>query len=223
MPPDIGPHAPLAAGVVHVWIADLDAADDLAGPLSPEERERARRFPRARDARRWESSRRLLRLLLGEYLHTDPGRLRFQAGEHGKPRLAGELARLRFSVSHSGAVGMYAFALDLEVGVDVERPRRRFDALAVAERACGRTAATRLAQLNEADREREFLRLWVRHEASLKCWGGSLWGAKRGAGDRKCWTMDVEPGGGIAATVALPCAPAIVECRRWVPDRSSSQ
>lgn len=209
----------LAEGELHVWIAGLDVADhDLDGLLSPQERERARGFLRARDARRWEASRGLLRLLLGEYLGADPRALVFRAGEHGKPRLAGSNGALRFNLSHSGAIAVYAVALGVEVGVDVEGPRRRrFDALAVAERAFGTAVAVRLARLGEAEREREFRRLWVRHEAALKCVGVGLGGgAKASADNRACWTMDIDAGRLAAAAIAAPREPARV--KRWCLD-----
>jgi 4'-phosphopantetheinyl transferase len=188
-----------------VWVAELDATEDLGGLLSPAERERARRFARRRDGRRWGSSRGLLRLLLGEYLHADPRILRLEVGEHGKPRLAGEHAWLRFNMSHSGAVALYAVAREAEVGVDIEGPRRQL------ERAFGSASAVQLGRLEEAEREREFLRLWVRHEAQLKCRGVGLGGVESGKGDPACWTMEVEVGGRMAAAVAASRTPATVE------------
>jgi 4'-phosphopantetheinyl transferase len=223
--------ASLAVGEVHVWIADLDVAGIALGTLSPGERERAQRFARAQDARRWERSRGLLRLLLGEYLRADPAGLRFEAGERGKPRLAGaagrlpkgQAGRLCFNMSHSAAVGLYAVALDVEVGVDVEMTRPGLDVLAVAERAFGGATAKRLERLDEQEREREFLRLWVRHEARLKCSGAGLGGGRGGARDRDCWTLDVEIDEDVAAAVVAAHEPARTECRRLkCAQRSSS-
>lgn len=228
--PYIGPDgSSLAIGEVHVWIADLDVAGIALGSLSPDERERARRFARTQDARRWERSRGLLRLLLGEYLRVDPAGLRFEAGEQGKPRLAGAAARLPtgqerrlcFNMSHSGSIGLYAVALDIEVGVDVERPRGGLDALAVSERAFGRATTKRLERLDEKEREREFLRLWVRHEARLKCSGAGLGGhtAATGGGHQP-WVGDLELGAhwrtaNAAAALASTRQPSEVRQRSW--------
>jgi phosphopantetheinyl transferase len=114
-------------------------------------------------------------------------------------------------MSHSGPVALYAVAREAEVGVDVERPRRRLDAIAVAERAFGSASAIQLGRLEEAEREREFLRLWVRHEAQLKCRGVGLGGVESGKGDPACWTKEVEVGGRMAAAVAAARTPATVE------------
>lgn len=207
-------------GELHVWIADLDAHHDLDAPLSPQERERAARFLHSRDARRWQRSRGLLRLLLGEYLGADPGALGFEAGEHGKPRLAGSDGGLRFNLSHSGATGVYAVALGVEVGVDVERSRRQPHAIAVAERAFGRAEAVRLGWLAEAERERELLRLWVRHEAALKCSGVGLGGDEAAGQVERPWVSELDLGsggslGGALAAVAATREPEELLCRQW--------
>jgi hypothetical protein len=155
-------------------------------------------------------------LLLGRYLDADPAGLRFELGEHGKPRLAGEPRTATFQCEPLGArVRLYALALEQEVGVDVKRRGRRPDVLAVAGRAFGAEVRRRLARLGRERREREFLRLWTRHEARLKCWGAGLGGMERGAGDRECWTIELELGRGAAAAVAAAEAAARVECRRW--------
>jgi 4'-phosphopantetheinyl transferase len=134
----------------------------------------------------------LLRLLLGAYLDADPRTLGFRTGEYGKPRLAGADGRLRFNLSHSGGVAVYAVALGVEVGVDVQTRRHRPPTLAVAERAFGRAEAVRLARLAEAEREREFLRLWVCHEAGLKCLGVGLAGSEAAAPAQRPRTKEPE-------------------------------
>ena len=108
------PSAPLLPeGAVDVWLADLDAAAD--GPpalLSPEEVARAARFTHEDARRRWARAHSILRALLGAYLDTDPRPLRFEAGPHGKPHLAGSGSPLRFNLSHSAEVALYAFATE---------------------------------------------------------------------------------------------------------------
>lgn len=211
----------IRVGELHIWIADLDAREPTGGgahgrdPLSIDERERAERFLNRGDGERWAHSRVLLRLLLGSYLSTEPAELRFQLGEHGKPRLASD-AGLRFNLSHSAGYGLYVFALGCEVGVDVETPGRDVDVLAVAGRALGQEVAELLRPLEGSRREHEFLRAWVRHEARLKCLGVGLGGSTK-AHEDECWTVDVELDEPATAAVAAKHAPAKVECLRWKP------
>jgi 4'-phosphopantetheinyl transferase len=221
----------LAAGELHVWIADLDASGEIGEKsrqqvqLRADECERAARFASLREGERWARSRVVLRLLLGSYLDTDPAELCFELGEHGKPELASAAtpagrgafggSKLHFNLSHSSGIGLYAFALDCEVGVDVETPGRDIDVLAVARRALGKEVAEQLRLLDGEHREREFLRLWVRHEAQLKCWGVGIGQAAAAATNRACWTVDFPVGRYATVAVAAERAPARIEYPRW--------
>lgn len=221
----------LAEGELHVWVADLDARDANDGRarhhqdrLSAEERERAARFMNRRKGERWAQSRALLRSLLGSYLGADPAELRFQLGEHGKPLLASTTSRaaqstlagaeLHFNLSHSGGYGLYVFALDREVGCDVQRSGRDIDVPAVAERALGREVAERLRSLDGEAREREFLRGWVRHEASLKCSGLGLADSENGTSAARLWVSELELDRAVGA-VAAAAPPANISHRSF--------
>jgi 4'-phosphopantetheinyl transferase len=189
---------------VEVWRADLDAAPgELVDLLSPQERTRATRIVQSAARARWVSSRGVLRALLGCHLECDPRHLRFQLGPHGKPALPG--GELSFNVSHSEGVALYALA-PTAVGVDVEvlapRPPSR-DELALAERALGPDVARRLRALTPSARHREFLRQWVRHEATLKCLGVGLLDSSAAAAGPPAWPVAAA---GPAAQVATPAA-----------------
>lgn len=220
-----GPAAPsLADGVVDVWRADLadaDAAHDAVRELlSPAEHERAARFARAEDGRHWAAARGILRALLGAYANEDPRALRFAEGPHGKPALAGDGAppRLRFNLSHSADTALIAFALDREVGIDVELPRRAVDHVTIARRILGDAEAERLQALDPQQREREFLRAWVRWEAVLKCRGTGIGGAEREpAGGEDPWVQELGLDSPAAAALAVERAPAEVRRFRWPP------
>lgn len=223
-----GPRQPrLAPGAVHVWRADLDTvADELLEHLSNTERDRVRRLARAPGTERWGHSRGVLRALLGRYLRVDPGRMRLATGPSGRPYVeahTGESARrdfasaqLSFNVSHSVQTGLYAFTLVGPVGVDVELARRPLDAVALAERAFGPAEAARLRQLDAATRSREFLRGWVRHEATLKCLGVGLGGAKEARGAGAPWISELDLGSEAAAAVAVMATPREVYCWDWL-------
>ncbi|MGD0274027.1 MAG: 4'-phosphopantetheinyl transferase superfamily protein [Gaiellaceae bacterium] len=194
----------LAESSVHVWRADLTAADDGVGEfLSADERVRAQRFVFARDRERWVRARGILRALLGRYLDLDAKTLSFTSGPNGKPVLLSESVSLHFNLSHSGDLALYAFAR-FPVGVDVEVARPGIDAVALAERALGSDEAERLRRLPAGEREREFLRAWVRHEASLKCRGSGLGTRADVSG---LWLADVDVGPGAAAAAALDGTP----------------
>ena len=97
-----------AADVIALWFASTvsheeSALEDL-GPLAEDERVRARRFHFAKDRHVFVLGKRLVRSVLGEALQESAAALVFEAGPHGKPRLAGAAARsgLDFNLAHSG-------------------------------------------------------------------------------------------------------------------------
>ncbi|KAB2835928.1 4'-phosphopantetheinyl transferase superfamily protein, partial [bacterium] len=173
----VSPEFALPPGEVHVWRAELDVAAktlaELRGLLSEDERARADRFVRAEDRLRFTAARGLLRRPLGWYLQTPSEKIRFAYGPQGRPELAAETpgVGLRFNLSHSGEIVLIAFARDREVGVDVEALRAPVDEAALARRYFRSEESARLAELPEAERRREFFRLWTRKEALLKAKG----------------------------------------------------
>lgn len=198
---------------MHVWRVELTAVtDEIVELLCPQERARAERLYDLRTRRLWMSSRGVLRALLGRYTQREPSALRFAGGARGKPQL--RPPGPSFSLSHSGQLALYAFAAASAVGVDVETTRRPLHEVALARRAFGPAEARRLAELGPAERRREFLRAWVRHEAELKCLGAGTGGAGD-AGGRTPWITELEVGRGAAGAVAALQAPHEVRCWDW--------
>ena len=207
-------------GALHVWRADLGhAPDDALGLLSPGELARAATFVDVQKGRRWAHSRRQLRMLLGRYLGCPPQDLRFVTGEHGKPALemdpdAASASRhagpISFNVSHSDDVALFAFSSIGPVGIDIETRTRQIDELGIAARF-GLPEQGRLAELDGAQRRREFLRAWVRFEAGVKQRGSRLSdGASQGAGSLWLTALDVGPD--RAAAVAVARRPSELRC-----------
>jgi 4'-phosphopantetheinyl transferase len=225
-PPD--PH--LTDGVLHVWRADLDAVSgEVIELLSDDERARAESILSARKAQRWSRGRGVLRDLLGRYLETDPGTLRFRTGAHGKPTLAegcpGSAAAsgcttpgtawFSFNMSHSRPLALYALAGTCAVGVDVEVVRRPLDEVAIARRAFGPSQSLRLEGVAPARREREFLRAWVRHEAELKFRGTGIRKGVRESDAAIVWISELNVGPHAAAAVAVERRPRELRCWDW--------
>jgi 4'-phosphopantetheinyl transferase len=228
MPGPLDPR--LTDGAAHVWRADLTAVKgEVVELLCAEELDRAERFAKHSDGKRWSHARGILRALLGLYLRRDPSILRFTAGVHGKLELleegagsaaAAEPARerahkLSFNLSHSGELALYALTETGPVGVDVEVARRPINEAAIAARILGATEARRLETLDPATREREFLRAWTRHEATLKCRGTGIGDAPVNEG--QLWTAELEVGPRAAAAVALEHPPSALTCWDWPP------
>src|SRR5512140_2338268 len=104
----------LAKSEVHVWRGYLDlltpAFDYFRELLSADEHTRADRFRNDFDQHRYMVARGLLRMLLAGYLSRDPRQLKFNYTAEGKPFLDEPSLDIRFSVSHSDGLALFAFA-----------------------------------------------------------------------------------------------------------------
>lgn len=237
--------ASAAGGGVDVWRVDLHSVGEhtLHG-LSAAEHQRASAIAHAERRALWMRGRGVLRVLLGAYLQRPPHAIELLRGPHGKPALAearggrGGHPPLHFNLSHSGPLALYAFTVTAPLGVNVELARARpLDEVALAERAFGSAAAQRLRALPAPAREREFLRLWVRHEAALKCLGRGLTGSAcatatdpepagsglqapraRGSDISRLWIAELDLGPHIAAALALQGAPQEPRLHEWPAD-----
>jgi 4'-phosphopantetheinyl transferase len=167
---------------VQVWVASLEVPDarysELSRTLSGEEKGRAEGMVPIL-ARRFVVARGILRSLLSGFTGTAAGKLRFTYGTSGKPSLADH--DIHFNISHSAELGLFAFAPDRPVGVDVEneRPVRRL--LDVAQRFMSEEEIRTLAATAPEARDAAFLKTGVVREARLKAEGKGVWSGSDGA------------------------------------------
>ena len=150
----------LPVGQVHIWRVSLDTAqevlDGMWQTLSTDEQERANRYHFARDREAYIVRRGRLRLILGSYLGLDPTSLQFSYNPFGKPALQPvEAGELLFNISHSQGLALFAFARQVDIGVDLEHLRSDVNHLALAEHFF---SAAERAELNA-------LPLLARHQA----------------------------------------------------------
>lgn len=207
---------------VHVWTIRLDVAPTVVrahrDALDDDERARAERFARRRDADRFIVCRGAVRGVLASYLRAAPEDIEFIYSSYGKPGLCcGTL--LQFNVSHSGDVAMCAVAEHRAVGVDVERVDRTLAFEPLAERFFSPRELASLREVAEQDRRLAFYRCWTRKEAYVKSTGRGLshaldafavslddgrdahlvWSSDPGESERWCLSGLDAPGGYVAA------------------------
>jgi 4'-phosphopantetheinyl transferase len=158
-----------------VWLgAPAAAASALRALLSTEETRRADRFAYAHLRASFEVSHGVLRLLLAQYLKRSPRGLEFTLGPAGKPALRGD-SPLRFNMSHSGGLAVYAFTSGCEIGIDVEEVRHMPDIEQIAQRYFCREEASQLLSIAaEGPRQEAFFRCWTRKESYIKAIGYGL-------------------------------------------------
>jgi len=162
---------------VHVWHVDLEPwekeADSLFELLDAAERERASRFKFPAPRNQFVASRALLRRALGRYLRIEARDIRFRTTTNGKPQLA-ESCDLRFNLSHTEGVTVFAIARHRQVGIDVERIRQDTDAMELAERFFSRPEVQWLRSQPAAQHIPSFFTCWTAKEAYIKAQGEGL-------------------------------------------------
>jgi 4'-phosphopantetheinyl transferase len=173
-PPDVR----LVKHEIHVWRAFLNRED--AGVhhmvLSEDERARASRFVFPRDRDHFVASRGILRAILGHYLQRPAGAIEFAYEREGKPRLRlrDADAPIRFNLSHSHGLAVYAFSNDREIGIDVEAIRADVTGEEIAERFFSSRESAELRALPRDRRDEGFFLCWTRKEAYVKARGAGL-------------------------------------------------
>ena len=239
------PTLPLGRDEVHVWRASLDPpaskAQTLQSTLATDELERAERYHFQRDRRRFIVARGVLRAILGRYTGMEPLQLRFCYGFRGKPMLAREhgTSSLRFNVSHSCDLALYAVTRDRKVGIDLERIQPDLTGEELAERFFSPREVAILRALPRDEQPQAFLSCWTRKEAYIKARGdglalpldrfdvsfgpgepAALLGVKGDPQEAARWSLqELEPGPGYVAALAVEGHDWQLRCWQWTHAR----
>ncbi len=171
------PKIVLEPSTVHVWNCSFKKnrknLSEYLKLLSSDEKQRSGRFKFEKDRNCFIITRATLRLLLSIYLKKDAKEIRFDYTSYGKPKLATS-EKLKFNVSHSVDMAAFAFIEGQEIGVDIEKIKKDFNVLELAQSFFSKTEITALHKLPKEDLERAFFRCWTRKESFIKAEGSGL-------------------------------------------------
>lgn len=165
---------------VHVWRAALNrnssCIQNLQQTLAPDEQRRAERFHFRKDREHFIVARGLLRIILSRYLDVEPKQLRFCYSPYGKPALAKESGGdvLRFNLSHSHEIALYALTLQRDLGVDLEQIRTDWASEQIAAQFFAPSEVAQLRALPANLWHEAFFHCWTRKEAYIKARGEGL-------------------------------------------------
>jgi 4'-phosphopantetheinyl transferase len=156
---------------------DIEEIRALRRLLSDTEQRRADGFVFDRDRNRFIVARARLREMLATRLGVRPESVELTYGVHGKPALARRYAGsdLRFNVSHSDDVAVYAFSSGREIGVDIEAVRPIPDADDIAAQFFSLRENEAYLALDPTDKPLGFFCCWTRKEAFIKAIGDGLY------------------------------------------------
>lgn len=170
----------LKADEIHIWFGILDQPvyefRRFIQTLDRDERTRAGLFHFQKDRKRFIARHGILRMILGRYLGVKPSEVRFYRGKNGKPALTETFGKetIRFNLSHSDSVALFAFSRNHEIGVDIEQIRDIPEMDHIVELSfCPREKAFFRA-LPQGNRRDAFFDYWTRKEAYIKATGEGL-------------------------------------------------
>ena len=165
---------------VHIWRASLEMRpselERLRGTLDSGEAARAARLVFEKDRQHFVAARGILRNILGRYLEREPAELQFSSNSSGKPALApgSGLDELRFNLSHSHGLALYAISWNREVGIDIELIQPQLAEERIAERFFSPREVAALRALPRELQAEGFFNCWTRKEAYIKARGQGL-------------------------------------------------
>lgn len=232
----------LSSNDIHIWCADLDLpnlrVEELARILSADELARANKFHFDEHRKRFIVRRGILRTLLGSYLDIEPNQLQFDYNSRGKPALKKSCGgdNLRFNLSDSQGMALYAVTRDRDLGVDLEHIRPMKDAEQLVKRFFSNREYAEFSQLDRDRQEVTFFTCWTRKEAYIKAIGeglslpldrfeisispeepAKLLSIQGDAQLAEGWLLqDLKPASGYAAALAVAGFGFNISCWQWV-------
>ncbi len=163
---------------IHIWKIDvnnkaLNLNHLYTNVLSVDEKRRAGRLRSEKDKKRFVISRGLLRENLGHYTGVNPSEIVFTYNNHGKPGIKPEHNRenIKFNVSHSRDLAVYAICANREIGVDLEYIREVSSADRIIKRFFTSEEKDYYNSLPRYKKKMAFFTLWTRKEAYSKARG----------------------------------------------------
>lgn len=158
---------------IQIWSISLDSnekfRDACLNALGEKGRERINYFKFKQVQESYIISQGGLRLLLSHYLNIPADKIQIGKLSKGKPYSI-DNPKLRFNMSNSGRRVVYAFSMDEEIGIDLERLRELSDLDELIEKNYNSYERDYINKLPE-QRSYRFFKFWTIKEAYLKAIG----------------------------------------------------
>lgn len=147
---------------------------DYLKVLSETEQNEIKRLKFDKDKNIKTISRFLLRILLSRYLNKKPEEIILVRNKFGKPELVGDQSqKIKFNYSHSDKFIIFAFILEDEIGVDIEKINLSINHTELADNNFSKHEINHL-KISGFEIVEKFFGIWTRKEALLKAAGIGL-------------------------------------------------
>lgn len=159
----------------HIWLVKvaeyLDQVHEFYHFLDDSEKKRADGFKHNDDVSRYIISRYFLRFFLAKHTDCAVDKIVFLHNEYGKPYLFSPNLKIQFNISHSGQYVCIAYALEVELGVDIEYKKDHKDLDQMAAMIFSKAEFSKYNMLSIHHKTDAFYRAWTYKEALVKCMG----------------------------------------------------
>jgi 4'-phosphopantetheinyl transferase len=166
----------LSGNEIHVWQIDLETqihnSKAYWSYLSNFEKSRANKFRFEIHKNNYIIRTGILRILLSNYIMCQPNEIEFKIGEFGKPKLTN--SELAFNLSHSKSKAIIAFAINPQLGIDIEYIDEKIEAKQIAKNYFSAEDRTQLYALSDEKLANGFFNIWTKKEAFIKAIGTGL-------------------------------------------------
>lgn len=163
---------------VSIYVADFSRTrfPIASKSFSQEELERASRFTNPIVSQRYLAGRGILRLVLANWLDTEPSEVKIVYNPFGKPSLASQSAKytIHFNLSHCEKDLVIAVCKGAPVGIDIETNRSLPDEASIVQRFFHPGEIEEYFTLPPPLRSQAFINAWTRKEAIVKAIGSGL-------------------------------------------------
>lgn len=165
---------------IHIYVYDNSVSglnlNDCLNVLSSDEKKEIEKLKFEKDKNVKGISRFLLRVLLSKYCQQEAGNFNFAKNSFGKIYLAdGYSSNIKFNYSHSERLIVFAFALNDDIGIDIEKINPNIEHTEIAQI---NFSTKEVNYIKKAISQREFVEkfywIWTRKEALLKALGKGL-------------------------------------------------
>ena len=163
----------LVSGDLHVCSAKIDRSQENihSSCLSSNEIKRAMKYRHPEDRADFVVCRGVLRRLLGAYVGIEPGRVQISYTRDGKPFIDQHSTNIKFNLSHSHEIALFAFSSDFDLGIDIERLDKNVIDPGMISHSLHPNEIKIFRSLAEDKMARFFFNSWTRKEAYLKLRG----------------------------------------------------
>jgi 4'-phosphopantetheinyl transferase len=209
----------------HLWLFKVDEPDwensIWEQYLSGEEIDRSKRYKSENDRLRFIARRGLLRQLLGQYCGVAPDVISYRVNQFGKLSLFSY--PICFNISASRDRVAFAFALENEIGIDIEQVCELPELFRMAERWFSTAEWAGMRTLKPEMQLDAFFHIWTQKEAFVKAHGeglsiplkefsvavdpslpGGIWSFEDDAEDLSAWKMNTfVPESGLRVAVCV--------------------